>query len=765
MNFRTLFANNHKTYKLLAFFTIAVATFNVFDKYGNSNMVLILLTAIIISLCYRRILNLNIMRRENIIAGFYSVFLSLAVIAGHEVNYSEMRSGIHENYINLDISWVLASFSLAILIFPLLVNIIELIKKNRINELENPVINIKPFFIASWIIIFIAWVPYLLTFYPAGIVGDGAETLEYSLQGGIPANNHWVVIYILILKLFIHIGRLFSQDINVALFLYAISSSVVYSAVCAVTVATIRKKGAPRLIVYASLGVYALSGFFASYSISLWKDGIFSAAVVLLVLLFWDYPKDERVSISYCIKFASISLFICFWRNNGIYVLILCIAGVLILLQKRAKRLVATGIAVVCMTLVIQGPIYSMLGIGKDSLIESISVPLQQIAAVVSEGGALSDEQSDIIYSIMPKETWIENYCPTLSDDIRKSADIVYLQNHFGDFLEIWAQLLIPNFSIYVKAYLMQMLGFWQPGVFQGNYWDYWLGIQDIHNRGYQATDLIQGVSGISLEKLLLDRMGFIPSGTMVWLLLFSGVVIACQGSYRRKRMLVMLPLIASWGIIMIASPIAYAYRYIVMIPMAFPVIFLLPFIDESKKQVIYEPDNRGNCLRTINVKILCATFVIVILGLCVNVGAKIHVIERYRGGEFVIHLAGDEYNASDYVKSGLSGNEGMFSWTDGDLVSFEIPVSDKFLNLQVDLSVAGTFNGEKSYVIKQKEDIISKGSINGSGEINFYVMANDGKLKFDLYLPDAEVINEVQPENYDSRKVSLQLIKITISE
>lgn len=765
MDFKTSFAKNCKIYKLLAFSVIAVATINTFEKFGNSNMVLISLIAIIIGLCYRKMLSLNVMCRENIIVGFYSVLLSLAIIAGHEVHYSEMRSGISENFINLDISWMLTGFSLAILIFPVLVNIVELIKKHRINELDHNVINVKPLFTASWIIIFISWVPYLLTFYPAGVVGDGAETLEYSLQDGIPSNNHWVVLYILLLRLFIHIGRLISQDINVALFLYAIMESVVYSAVCAVTVATIRKKGAPKLIAYVFLCIYALSGFFASYSMTLWKDGIFSAAVVLLVLLLWDYPKDKVVSISYCIRFAAISLFICFWRNNGTYVLILCIIGIVILLRKKAKRLVATGTIVVCIALIIQGPIYNMLGIGKDSLIESFSVPLQQIAAVVSEGGALSDEQAEIIYSVMPRETWIENYCPTLSDDIKNSADVVYLQNHLGDFLKIWAQLLIPHFSTYIKAYLMQMLGFWQPGVFQGNYWDYWLGIQDLHNRGYQVTDLFQSITGISIEELLLDRMLFIPSGTMVWLLLFSGVVVACQDSYRRKRMLVMFPLIASWGIIMIASPIAYAYRYIVMIPMAFPVIFLLPFIDEPKKQVIYERDNQGNCLRSINVKILCATFVIAILGLCVNVGAKIHVIERYRGGEFVINLAGDEYNASDYVKSGLSGNEGMFSWTDGDCVVFEIPANDKFQNLKVDLSVVGTFDGEKSYIIKQDEDVVSEGSINGGGEINFYVKANDGKLKFDLYLPDAEVINEVQPDNSDTRKVSLQLVKMTISE
>lgn len=762
---KTLFINNFKVEMLLAFSTITIAVINTFDKFGNSNMFLISLIAIIVVLSYRKTLRLNVINRENIIVGLYSVFLSLAIILGHEVHYSDIRSNVSKNYIDLDLSSVLSGFSLAILIFPILINIVELIKKYRIHKHDHNATNAKLFYLVSWLIIFLSWAPYLLTFYPAGIVGDGAETLELSLQEGIPTHNHWVVLYILVLKLFIHVGRFISQDINVALFLYAITEALIYSAVCAVTIAAIRKKGAPRLTVYISLCIYALSGFFASYSMSLWKDGIFSAAVVLLVLLFWDYPKDGLVSIGYCVKFTMISLLICFLKNNGTYVLILCLMGIVILFGKKAKKLIVTGVIVTCMALLIQGPIYNLLGIGKDSLIESCSVPLQQIAAVISEGERLSEEQANIVYSIMPREMWIKNYCPTLSDDIKNAADAVYLQNHFGDFLKVWGQLLIPNFSTYVKSYMMQMLGFWQPGVFQGNYWDYWLGIEDLHNRGYQATDMLQDITGISIKELLLSRMQFIPSGTMVWLLLFTVVAIACQESYKRERMLVMLPLIVSWGIIMIAAPIAYAYRYIVMIPMAFPVIFLLPFINESKCQVIREDNKQENSIKTINKKILCAAFVVAIFGLCVNVGTKLHVIESYKEGELVINFAGDEYNAFDYVKSGLSRNEGIFSWTDGDLVAFEIPSNSKYKKLKVTLLVLDTFNGKKSYVVKQAEDVVAEGCIEGSEEIAFYAKVNGEKLKFDLYLPEAESVNEVQPENSDTRKISFQLVKMTISE
>lgn len=111
-------------------------------------------------------------------------------------------------------------------------------------------------------------------------------------------------------------------------------------------------------------------------------------------------------------EFALTALFLCFWRNNGIHVLILCLLAVLILLRRQAKRILACGLAVVVGTMVIQGPVYGALQIRKDSLTESISIPLQQLAAVICSGETLSPEQESVLYSILPKEEWIDKYCP-----------------------------------------------------------------------------------------------------------------------------------------------------------------------------------------------------------------------------------------------------------------------------------------------------------------------------------------------------------------
>ncbi len=744
--------------------TIFISALNVTGELGYSNMVLVFLIMGVVCFFYDRLYRFSVAFKEQSIICIYTLFLSMAFIAGSQVHYEAMRSSIQENYIDLNLSCVFTGLSLTILLFPILSVIAQLIKRYVIIESDSKSKFDWKFFLVSGGGILLAWIPYLLTFYPGGVVGDGALTLEMSLQSGVPNHNHWVVFYILILRFFLWIGRFISVDINVGIFLYAIVESLIYAAVCAAVVTMVRKKGIPALFCYAAVCVYALSGFFASYSMTLWKDGIFSSGIVLLALLLWEFPLCERPTFSYMIKFILISLFLCFCRNNGIYVVILCIIGMAFLLKKNGRLLITAGSLVVCFSMFIQGPVYDMAGIGKDSLIESLSVPLQQIAAVVNDGQELTEYQAEIVYSLIPKEIWIENYCPTLSDDLKSATDTEYLEEHLGDFFKVWFQLLIPNFHTYVKSYLMQMLGFWQIGVFKGHYSDYWLGVEDLLGRGYAERDLICEVTGISIKPFLLSRMQFIPSGSMVWITFFSVAAILCQTWNRRKRLLVLLPFIASWAIVMVAAPIAYAYRYIVMLPMAFPIIFSMPFMNGVKNETIkISPD-----MRKIDTKAKCALYLalaVAIVSMCINFRENVHVIRKYRGGEFVIDLAGKQDRADDYVVEGLSANEGAFRWTDGNTVSFKIPVSKKYQEVEVALSVLDTFNGRRSYIIKQNEHILTQGTLNGAGEIVFGVDIEDEIISFDLYLPDAQVINEVFPENGDKRKVSFQVDKIILKE
>ncbi len=704
--------------------------------------------------------------RTKICCGIYSFFLSQAIVSGNLVHYVEMRSSISENYIRLNTTSVLTGLSLAVLIYPttlLLYHMIQCIKMPETPPNNSPQ-KTSMIFIVCWMFIFIAWLPYLSSYYPGGIVGDGACALEEALKSGVPSHSHWGILHILSLRFFLHLSIRLGSDLNFGVFLYVIAQSLLYSAVCAAVVNKLRSVGVPAILVCGTELMYAASGFFASFSISLWKDGLFSSAVLLLALLLWNLPEKSPYTARHIVPFTFISLFLCFWRSNGLYVLLLCLVGIALLLKKCGKQLIICGLTVAVFTMVVQGPVYEALHIGKDTLVQSFSVPIQQVAAAINEGAELTEYQKEILFQIIPEDIWSERYCPTLSDDLKNAADIIYLQDHAVDFIKIWFQLLLSNSGTYIRAYLMQMLGYWQPGVYQGNYYDYWLGIQDPFGRGWAQKDWIETLTGRSIRPVLEKRMEFIPSGTMVWGMLLALSLIIAQNSNSKKRLLVLLPLLASWCITLIAAPIAYAYRYIVMIPMALPILCTLLFQHQLEKK---DREDYRQHIATAGKKCFPAIMAVFLFLSAFTAYRNLsHPItpEAFSGKEIKIFFSGNKYNATQYVLSGISEKESQFSWTDGEKMRVEIPVKGKYEQLQVDILIKGTFNGNKSYQILQNDTDITAGIINGEDRISFLADVIKNKLVFEMEFPDAQIIREVIEGSADNRKIAFQLQEISIS-
>ena len=538
---------------------------------------------------YRRAGGGRTPRRAWLCCGGYAALFSLAVVAGRDVHYAGMEGGADVNFIDWGADSLLASLALAVLVCPAVLALYRFALRRQLTPVQARPSRLSVWF-AMWALIFVCWTPYLLTFYPAGIVGDGALTLEEALAPGVPSGNHWVVLVILTLRFFLWLGSLFKSDPHFGVFLYAVAQSLLLALACAAVSYKLWRLGAPRWAAWGSAAMYALSGFFASYGMVLWKDTLFSAAVVWLALQLWEL-KENGPDWKWCVRFSLTALFLCFWRNNGLYVLVLCLAAVAVLLRRKSVRLLACGLAVVVFTMVVTGPVYDALHIRKDSISESLSIPLQQIAATIVSGAELTEEQQEFLYGLLPREEWIASYHPSLSDDLKGNdlLDTQQLEARFGEFLKVWAQLLPANFGTYVEAYLMQTLGFWQPGAFLGNYNDYWIGVQDVADRGWHLSDWIYFLIGYSPAQTLQRNTRFVASGTAVWLMILAAVLILAQG--RDRRLLILAPFAASWAVLMLAVPIAYSYRYIFMLAVGFPLVCVLPFCSTRTSSPV--PSNR----------------------------------------------------------------------------------------------------------------------------------------------------------------------------
>ena len=691
----------------------------------------------------------------------FSLFWGFALSLGHQVVFMGVREGMDRNFIDFDVGSLFVALFVAMLSLPLVVRAsVFTTSKNLLREDSGR--RGCSVFLMAWAVIFLSWIPYLLVYNPGGIVGDGANALEEDLADQLPRTNHWSVVYVLVLRACTWVGKVVFGDIQSGIFLWVVLASIAISASLAAVSAALWRRGAPAKFVMAVVATYALCGFFVSYAMSLWKDGTFGAGVVLLVLLFWDFADQKhRPTWKQLLAFVVLGFFLCLWRSNGLYLFALSVIGCVCFLKAKAKLLLACGIAVAVSSAAIVGPVYRSFGIESDGAQQSISIPLQQLAAVVNSDRPLTDEQKGILFDIFPEKTWRTLYAPALSDDLKNSINRRKIASQMPGMLRTWCQLLPANLDLYVQAYLMQTICFWQPFSWKGRYMDYWLGIQDPAGRGYMRRDLIKWETGYDASTFLGANMRFISSGSMAWLLFLSVALILSRRRGRARRLLPLVPLLAGWAVIMVSTPIAFAYRYVVFLPMSLPVLCALPF------GAVHGEQGAPKSLSPLTGHQRWPLAAFVFAGVClislVIVFSAARKVEKKGKGAFDFWFTAEEFNAGDYVVCGLSRSERNHTWTAGRVLAVDVPMENRSGDLFVRIDFRGTFGGAQRWRAKQGGRVVGEGCVEGRGALRFPARIEKGHLAFSLEFPDATKPSELDPQSRDTRLLALKLVRIRI--
>lgn len=126
------------------------------------------------------------------------------------------------------------------------------------------------------------------------------------------------------------------------------------------------------------------------------------------------------------------------------------------------------------------------------------------------------------------------------------------------------------------------------------------------------------------------------------------------------------------------------------------------------------------------------------------------------------IYFAGVNYNATDYVWKGIESPESEFSWTDGDMLYFSVPVQEYEGALKVEMIVCQIFCDIEEYEIIQNDMNISSGTLTAEGTIAFEASAENGFCRFAVKLPNATSIYELYGEG-DTRQRALALKQVTL--
>lgn len=483
---------------------------------------------------------------------------------------------------------------------------------------------------------FLSWCAYLPVFlavYP-GIYSYDASAQILQFYGKLPLTTHHPLIHTVYLGLCMKIARRLFHTYQAGMALYALSQSLFMSAVFSLCLCRMKARRAPRWLRVVSWAFWILNPYLTVFSFVTTKDVLFGAFFLLVFDTacclveeperFWQgisQKKDgsnkknelnkekESNKISsqkkvgrtgnWLLFFVSV-LFMCLFRNQGIYVFLFFALSVCLFLRKkvyRRKQFIGASLLVAVLWYALSGPVPAALGVGKGDAREMLCVPMQQMARVYHEAPEeLTPEEKEYIETLIDPQA-LSEYVRVNADPVKSGFHTEVMQADAGRFVRTWAEIGSHRPDIYLDSFLMGNWGYWYPG--DSEYWmDYIL-----YDGAYLEGDLnilhitrnsyFQALSDWLREVTLTPAFQSVPVLSVLlnqafpfWLMLFAAgfAVWRC----RVHEIVPMMLLLGYWGTLLLGPVVSLRYA----LPLIYCVPRMLEIIVKLSKETVLKMEN-----------------------------------------------------------------------------------------------------------------------------------------------------------------------------
>ena len=454
--------------------------------------------------------------------------------------------------------------------------------KNRMNTLlfsdDDPATPLFSFYqkhpaLCAFLLCILCWLPYFLYQYPGIMTPDSINQLEQVLHV-IPYSNHHPFLHTLLIGFFYNIGYKLTGNMVVAVSFYTFFQMCMLALTVSYLIGTLRQFRLRSLGCFIITLFYALIPYHAVFSVTVWKDILFAAGVLFFGCSMLRLLKE--ITISSLIVMGISGLVMCLFRSNGWYAFLLCLPFLLFYFRRKARTVFPVLIGVFAVAVIVKYPVMNSLSVIQPDLIESLSVPTQQITAVICNDRPLTQEQLTLIENVVDLTYVKDLYNPYYADNIKelvRAGHQDYLVAHKGEFLKLWIQLGLAYPGDYLEAYIHQTYGYWYPDSF------YLVAEAEgvsATSLGLSHTPLIGGPLVVKGKEIAIKLGGMLPlygtlwsMGVALWVLIF------CIGNSfirREKRKLILyLPTVALFLTVMLATPVATEFRYVYFLILGLP--------------------------------------------------------------------------------------------------------------------------------------------------------------------------------------------------
>lgn len=436
-------------------------------------------------------------------------------------------------------------------------------------------------------VIFVCWLPWLFSSYPATFCPDSKRQLLQGLGYENFSLNH-PLFSTLIMTLCVNIGEALKSR-TFGCFIYVAMQTVLGAGIFAYTLVVLRRMGINKKARVAAILFYAVNPVWGVYCQWFEKDLLYVEFYVLTMvlmteILFTGICSAKKVGIVVCTSVITFLL-----RNNGFFEIIPFFVIVLIACKSKEikKRMICiTGAAVMIYGVVAWG-IYPALNFEKVPDSEMMSIPFQQTARyVLHAGDDVTEYEREVISSVLAYDDFEDDYIYNLSDPVKGKyhGDSESLKQ----YLRVWLKMGVKHPTIYLDALLDMSYGYLAPvDVFPEPSIDCKAtgvtetGIPGITRKTAEIPTALADVFWSAINRVPVLKM-FASSGMYSWMLFICAIILLINK--KRFEVVLLMPGMVNF-LLCIGSAMSSSIRYCLATIALAPVILWWTAIHVCKKE------------------------------------------------------------------------------------------------------------------------------------------------------------------------------------
>ena len=310
-------------------------------------------------------------------------------------------------------------------------------------------------------VIFLCWLPLLLAYYPGMLNYDFAGQYGQHVQSSYSSIHP--LLHSAVMNSVIAVGDLLHSP-TLGVLLYSLLQMAVFAVSLGYSCVFVQRRGAPAFVLLGMTALYALHPIFSVMALSMTKDTLFAAAILVLSLLAWELieaPEAFLKNRKSCILCVFCAVNAALMRNNGVFALALLLPGMVAAARGYRKRTALLCAACVAACVATNGALNLFLSPEDLPSFQLYSLPAQQLVRAYNSGAMSEEDKADIVSWYTSEEGLIVH--PHLADGAKGYLDRPRIQQEGGKFLDLWRKHLGAHGHEYTEAFLMLNVGSWYP--------------------------------------------------------------------------------------------------------------------------------------------------------------------------------------------------------------------------------------------------------------------------------------------------------------